>query len=67
MEIEKNVQLFGAECLVKVLRSVNVFVGSQRNVSTLTLDGVDVMGERLAGEVRYHLDFMNSTNFKDIF
>lgn len=29
------------------------FAGSERNVSTLTLDGVDVMGERLAAEVGY--------------
>lgn len=28
-----------------------MIAGSERNVSTLTLDGVDVMGERLAQEV----------------
>lgn len=42
---------FAAEQFVKVLPD-NVFVHcSERNVSMLTLDGVDVMGERLAGEV----------------
>lgn len=35
-----------------ILLLVNfVFSGSERNVSKLTLDGVDVMGERLAEEV----------------
>lgn len=35
-----------------LLKLVNfVFSGSERNVSKLTLDGVDVMGERLAEEV----------------
>lgn len=42
---------FGAEQFVKE-HPDKIFVHcSQRNVSTLTLDGVDVMGERLAGEV----------------
>ena len=31
-----------------------LFAGSKRNYSTLTLDGVDVMGERLAEEVFHH-------------
>ena len=30
-------------------------VGSQRNMYKLTLDGVDVMGERLAEEVSFSL------------
>lgn len=30
--------------------------GSECNYSMLTFDGVDVMGERLAEEVRYLLD-----------
>lgn len=30
-----------------------LFVGSERNMNKLTLDGVDVMGERLAEEVSF--------------
>ncbi|XP_015877693.1 lipid droplet phospholipase 1 [Ziziphus jujuba] len=42
---------FAAELFVKMLPD-KIFVHcSERNVSRLTLDGVDVMGERLAGEV----------------
>ncbi|XP_050386756.1 putative lipase ROG1 [Argentina anserina] len=42
---------FGAEQFVKMLPDKVLVHCSERNVSTLTLDGVDVMGERLAGEV----------------
>ncbi|ESQ43458.1 hypothetical protein EUTSA_v10013958mg [Eutrema salsugineum] len=43
---------FGAEKFVKMLPD-KVFVHcSEKNASALTLDGVDVMGERLASEVR---------------
>lgn len=33
------------------LTLVACFIGSERNVAKLSLDGVDVMGERLAEEV----------------
>jgi hypothetical protein len=46
---------FGAEQFVKKMPD-KVFVHcSEKNVSALTLDGVDVMGERLAAEVRRHI------------
>lgn len=34
--------------------------GSERNVSKLTLDGVDVMGERLAEEVGFSFKILES-------
>lgn len=37
------------------LKYFKYIAGSERNVSRLTLDGVDVMGERLAGEVAVFL------------
>ncbi|XP_031501614.1 lipid droplet phospholipase 1 isoform X2 [Nymphaea colorata] len=43
---------FAAEQFVRVLPDKVVVHCSQRNVSKLTLDGVDVMGERLAEEVK---------------
>ncbi|KAF3796295.1 putative lipase [Nymphaea thermarum] len=43
---------FAAEQFVRVLPDKVVVHCSQRNASKLTLDGVDVMGERLAEEVK---------------
>jgi hypothetical protein len=34
------------------------FTGSEKNASLLTLDGVDVMGERLADEVNFYIQIM---------
>lgn len=42
---------FGAEQFVKSLPDKVIVHCSERNVSKLTLDGIDVMGERLAEEV----------------
>ncbi|XP_049933385.1 lipid droplet phospholipase 1-like isoform X2 [Nymphaea colorata] len=42
---------FGAEQFARMLPDKVVVHCSERNVSTLTLDGIDVMGERLAEEV----------------
>lgn len=42
---------FGAEQFVKALPDKVIVHCSERNVSMLTLDGIDVMGERLAEEV----------------
>lgn len=42
--------------MIKMSSSLSLlFAGSKRNYSTLTLDGVDVMGGRLAEEVYHHL------------
>ncbi|KAF6146136.1 hypothetical protein GIB67_015574 [Kingdonia uniflora] len=42
---------FGADQFVRMLPHKLIVHCSERNVSTLTLDGIDVMGERLAEEV----------------
>lgn len=50
---------------LKTISFTNIFVGSERNVSKLTLDGVDVMGERLAEEVSVHIfGFYSNSNLQ---
>ena len=53
-------KLFPFLCLAIFSVESFYFAGSERNVSKLTLDGVDVMGDRLAEEVRSRLDILSA-------